>query len=820
VDRRALVAALLLWGCGGSSGGGSDAPAPDAAVADAARPVADLGVRDASPPDALAPDAALRDAALPDAAAPDAAPPAPVAPASDLEPLDVEWHVAQVPHPDRGDPVASLLASGRLPCPGADTAGLQWTTLHTGPDGQLPDAPRGLMYAVACLDTPEPEGLVARADGVASVYVNGLEQPGDVYAAHDKRVPLRTQAGANLIVVQAVGGRGAPQAALARTADELWLNLDDLTVPDLVVGEDAVQWVGVPVLNLSGAPALDVTARVFGGDDFAEATLRHPSLPADAVTQVAFELHPRAPWAAPDREVPVRLRIESPSLRWSYERTLTLKTVAAGATYRRTFRSPMDGSAQYYGVVPPANFDPAQKYGLILSLHGAGVQAIGQAQAYSPKDWAFLVAATNRRPFGFDWEEWGRMDAIEVLENAQASFPTDPTRVYVTGHSMGGHGTWQIGTLFAGRFAVVGPSAGWASFYTYTGQARPTGPFARSQASSDTMAYLANLVGRAVYIIHGSADDNVPVTEARNLFAALQALGADVQYHEEPGAGHWWDGDASPGADCVDWPPLMELMRGSRVDPWPLTFTYRGPSPRVNPRSSFVTVRSVTDPEQDFEIHAEPLGADAVSLTTTNVRSLVIDGAALTAKGVVSVVVDGEAHDVPDGPLPIGPQDGKREDAHGPFNQVLQQPFCFVYPDDGPAAYRNYAALLTSTYDLIGNGYACAVPLSAVDDALRSSRNLVYLGVRPADIDEPVPFTWDGLHVTLGDRQLASAALAFVFPHHGRLGAVITATRGAEHLLSQLTFFHSGFALPDYMVWTAHGAQAAGFFDADWHDHP
>jgi hypothetical protein len=49
---------------------------------------------------------------------------------------------------------------------------------------------------------------------------------------------------------------------------------------------------------------------------------------------------------------------------------------------------------------------------LVLSLHGAGVQGIGQAQAYSPKDWAYLIAPTNRRPFGFDWEEWGRRNGL------------------------------------------------------------------------------------------------------------------------------------------------------------------------------------------------------------------------------------------------------------------------------------------------------------------------------------------------------------------------------------------------------------------------
>ncbi|MEZ5975322.1 MAG: hypothetical protein R3E96_10910 [Planctomycetota bacterium] len=55
------------------------------------------------------------------------------------------------------------------------------------------------------------------------------------------------------------------------------------------------------------------------------------------------------------------------------------------------------------------------------------MEAISQARAYQAKDWATVVAATNRRPFGFDWEDWGRMDALEVLGLAESTFPTRPT---------------------------------------------------------------------------------------------------------------------------------------------------------------------------------------------------------------------------------------------------------------------------------------------------------------------------------------------------------------------------------------------------------
>ena len=60
---------------------------------------------------------------------------------------------------------------------------------------------------------------------------------------------------------------------------------------------------------------------------------------------------------------------------------------------------------------------------------------MGMAGSYAPKTWGTVVAPTNRRPYGFDWEDWGRHDAMEVLALAQAKFETDPRQTYLT-HSM------------------------------------------------------------------------------------------------------------------------------------------------------------------------------------------------------------------------------------------------------------------------------------------------------------------------------------------------------------------------------------------------
>src|SRR5207248_4783492 len=70
----------------------------------------------------------------------------------------------------------------------------------------------------------------------------------------------------------------------------------------------------------------------------------------------------------------------------------------------------------------------------------------------------------------------------------------------------------------------------------------------------DTLALVRNLAATGVYVLHGDADDNVPVAQARSMRKELAEFHPDFAYHEQPGAGHWW------GNACVDWPPVFEFF--------------------------------------------------------------------------------------------------------------------------------------------------------------------------------------------------------------------------------------------------------------------
>ena len=812
-----VVGCVVVAGCDGGESAAVDA-SRDGAVVDMAP---DMTSVDMASPDMTSPDMTSPDMASPDMASPDmGAPPAWAAPSADGVPTPVvvdRWVRATLPLPT--DPLRDRFERGDVFYPAGPRGedGVTWAAVPALEDGSVPGFGAAEGYMVARVEVPAGHSLIGRADRSAAIYTAGAIQPGDVYGSNTSLFPLVNGAddGEVVVAVRPYPQRGVPRVQLFATPDAIVFNVDDLTFPDLRVGDDETHWLGVPVLETRGAVAGSVVARVVESDVWQGTEVRYAGLPAGAATQLGFELRPKAAWGEAGVEVPVTVEVSSPDLAHDYRRTLTLTTREAAGAYRQTFREATDGSVQYYGVNPPPVVEEGVEYGLALSLHGAGVEGIGQARAYAAKDDMYIVAPTNRRRFGFDWEAWGRFNGLASLDDAMARYAIDPTRVYLTGHSMGGHGTWHLGVTTPGRFAVVGPSAGWASFETYAGIAIPDGIFGRARAHSRTLDYVQNLARRAVYIIHGSADDNVSVREGRSMFAAVGAVTDDIDYHEQEGAGHWWNVDPEGGADCVDWPPLFELMRARRLDPWELDFTFRTPSPGYSSEHSVVRIEAAETPLEDVVVTGARAGGRWV-LTTQNARRLVLDGAALGAQGVAEVEVNGEVMAVVDGPMAVGPATGKSAALSGPLAQGFRRPFCFVWAE-GEHDWRRVAGYWASYWQLVGNGHACGMTLDrfeageGVDD---------YNGIRlgsAADVMQMASVEWDAGGVAVDGQHFPETALVMVRPDGmGRLGAALVAAEGWAHLLLRVVPFGSTAGLPDYLVFGDDGGRAVGFFDYDW----
>ncbi|MCB0732044.1 MAG: alpha/beta hydrolase, partial [Ignavibacteriae bacterium] len=318
------------------------------------------------------------------------------------------------------------------------------------------------------------------------------------------------------------------------------------------------------------------------------------------------------------------------------------------------FISSIDGSVQYYSIAPSSNPD-IENPAMFLSVHGASVEAVNQANAYDQKDWGHLVAPTNRRPYGYAWENWGRLDAIEVLNHSEKLLGTDPSRTYLTGHSMGGHGTWQLGVNYPDRFAAIAPCAGYADLLGYTrsftsrinemtdAQLKRWGferkqllamiessklkdeseimidsLFRRSGNPSRTLKLKRNYLHHGVFILHGEKDNVVPTRLAREMREELGKFHNDFTYYEYPDGTHWY------GDHSVDWPPIFnffkdrEIKKSSEIK----KIEYYTGSPGVSSGSHFLGILQQKIP---LEISSVNFIREEKSLTTNNVELLSID---------------------------------------------------------------------------------------------------------------------------------------------------------------------------------------------------
>jgi predicted peptidase len=109
------------------------------------------------------------------------------------------------------------------------------------------------------------------------------------------------------------------------------------------------------------------------------------------------------------------------------------------------------------------------------------------------------------------------IELVAALEKEFASI--DPRRLYVTGLSMGGFGTWDLLSRFPKKVAAAVPICGGAD-----------------EAQAPAIAKIP------VWVFHGGADDVVKTVRSRNIVAALKAAGGSPRYTEYPGVGHGsWD---------------------------------------------------------------------------------------------------------------------------------------------------------------------------------------------------------------------------------------------------------------------------------------
>lgn len=199
----------------------------------------------------------------------------------------------------------------------------------------------------------------------------------------------------------------------------------------------------------------------------------------------------------------------------------------------KTFKN-ADGSESPYVVFVPHDYDGSKAYPVILFLHGSGeskggkkmpaevglgpyIKAHEQAFGYI----AVIPQAESKTPVRERWCA-GSPDAeraLKMLDAVLAEYKTDPRRVYLTGLSMGGYGTWSLAAAHPDKWAAIVPICG--------------------GGHPEDAAKIKDL---PCWVFHGDKDPAVKVELSREMVAALKAAGGHPKYTEFPGVGHIsWD---------------------------------------------------------------------------------------------------------------------------------------------------------------------------------------------------------------------------------------------------------------------------------------
>ncbi len=173
----------------------------------------------------------------------------------------------------------------------------------------------------------------------------------------------------------------------------------------------------------------------------------------------------------------------------------------------------------------PEDFDSTKKYSLVVFLHGAGTR--GQTTEILRKNGCFghLVKRQTKgyvllAPLCSD-DNWTALigDIIELVDMVRHYDYIDIKRVYLTGNSMGGYGTWELGALRSDWFAALMPVCGGGIFW---------------------MTY--KLIDVPVRTFHGLCDNVVPPTESIRMVEALNKQGGYAELTLYPKLEHnCWD---------------------------------------------------------------------------------------------------------------------------------------------------------------------------------------------------------------------------------------------------------------------------------------
>jgi predicted peptidase len=183
-----------------------------------------------------------------------------------------------------------------------------------------------------------------------------------------------------------------------------------------------------------------------------------------------------------------------------------------------------------YLLFLPEGYNPEgpKRWPLLLFLHGAGERGtdLSRVKVHGPpkiveqrSDFPFIVVS----PQCPTDQHWSNDVLLTLLDEVVAHHQVDTSRIYLTGLSMGGFGTWNLGTAFPERFAAIAPICG-------GGDVLPI-----LLSSPEKRRALKSL---GIWAFHGAKDETVVLAESERMINVLRRIGHDAKLTVYPEAGH------------------------------------------------------------------------------------------------------------------------------------------------------------------------------------------------------------------------------------------------------------------------------------------
>ena len=191
--------------------------------------------------------------------------------------------------------------------------------------------------------------------------------------------------------------------------------------------------------------------------------------------------------------------------------------------FKKAYRSKVDNTLQPYQVFVPNAYDKSKPAPLVIALHGMGGDENSYFLAYGQGAFkleaekrGYIVACPKGRKPASMYMGDAEKDVMDVIAEMRRDYNIDPNRIYLTGHSMGGFGTWSVAMSHPDVFAAIAPVSG----------------------GSNTPAGMSKIAHIPEIVVHGDNDPTVPVERSRVMVETGKKLGMEIKYVEVPGGDH------------------------------------------------------------------------------------------------------------------------------------------------------------------------------------------------------------------------------------------------------------------------------------------